>query len=238
MIRRLDGERPAFVLDTENTTYAFSVSPSGHPEHLYYGKRISLSAWRECDSLREKPEFELGNTIVYSAEYPTEMQENMCLEISSAGHGDVREPFIELVFSDGSRSTDFRYADHCIDDSVSDLTSLPSSYAEEGKAEHLCLTLRDEDIFLELHYRVYPGCDVITRSARIINKSKHTVQVERIMSAQLDLTSSGFSVTSFHGAWAREMNKSTVTLPAGKFVVESRTGCSSNRANPFFMQIF
>ena len=25
MIRRLDGERPAFVLDTENTTYAFSA---------------------------------------------------------------------------------------------------------------------------------------------------------------------------------------------------------------------
>ena len=43
------------------------------------------------------------------------------------------------------------------------------------------------------------------------------------------------SVTSFHGAWAREMNKNTATLTAGKFVIESRTGCSSNRANPFFM---
>ncbi len=235
MIRYLTGDRPAFVLETDNTSYAFSITPSGHPEHIYYGKRINLSGADECDLLREKREFEFGNSIVYSKEFPTEMPEDMCLEISSPGHGDIREPFIELVFSDGSRSTDFRYADHCIDDSVSDLTSLPSSYAEEGKAEHLCLTLRDEDIFLELHYRVYPGCDVITRSARIINKSKHTVQVERIMSAQLDLTSSGLCITSFHGAWAREMNKSTVTLPAGKFVVESRTGCSSNRANPFFM---
>ena len=235
MIRRLDGERPAFVLDTENTTYAFSVSPSGHPEHLYYGKRISLSDWRECDSLREKPEFELGNTIVYSAEYPTEMQENMCLEISSAGHGDVREPFIELVYPDGSRSTDLRFCEGTIDDSGSDLTVLPCSYAEKGSAEHLCIVLRDNDTELELHYRVYPKCDVITRSARLINKGKEPVIVERLMSAQLDLPFGGLSVTSFHGAWAREMNKSTIPINAGKYVIESRTGCSSNRTNPFFM---
>ena len=34
MIRRLEGERPAFVLDTQTTTYVLSVAPSGHVEHL------------------------------------------------------------------------------------------------------------------------------------------------------------------------------------------------------------
>ncbi len=31
------------------------------------------------------------------------------------------------------------------------------------------------------------------------------------------------------------MNRHTAALPVGKLVLESRTGCSSNRVNPFFM---
>ena len=43
MIRRLEGERPAFVLDTQTTTYVLSVAPSGHVEHLYYGAKIEIT---------------------------------------------------------------------------------------------------------------------------------------------------------------------------------------------------
>ena len=235
MIRMLSGERPAFVLDTENTTYVFSIAPSGHLEHLYYGGSIKLSAASECDAFREKREFEAGNSIVYSKEHPTVLLEDMCLEFSALGHGDVREPFVELVRKDGSRSGDFLYDSYSIDSEPSDFETLPSSYAEDGKAEHLCVTARDGELVLELHYRVYPDCDVITRSARLRNEGKETVALERLMSAQVDIPFSGVCVTSFHGAWAREMNRNTATLTAGKFVVESRAGCSSNRANPFFM---
>ena len=235
MIRKLSGKQPAFVLDTENTTYVFSISPSGHPEHLYYGKKLRIGGWQECAALREKKEFEPGNSIVYSAEFPAEIQEDMCLEISAPGHGDVREPFLELVTENGSRSSDFRFADYVTDNEDSDLTSLPSSYADKEMNEHLCIILRDGDLTLELHYRVYSECDVITRYARLRNDGSSTAEVERIMSTQLDLPFCGMSVTSFHGAWAREMNKNTVTLSAGKYVIESNTGCSSSRANPFFM---
>ncbi len=235
MIRKLSGKRTAFVLDTENTTYAFSVTPSGHLEHLYYGGKINLGSAADCEVFREKREFEAGNSIVYSKEYPTVLLEDMCLEFSAPGHGDVREPFLELVRADGSRSSDFLYSGSQADAEPSDFATLPSSYAEKGKTEHLCVTVRDGDFVLELHYRVYPDCDVITRSARLINKGKEPFVLERLMSAQVDIPFSGVCVTSFHGAWAREMNKNTALLTAGKFVVESRAGCSSNRANPFFM---
>ena len=43
MIRRLEGERPAFALETENTSYVMAVSASGHPEHLYYGARVAVN---------------------------------------------------------------------------------------------------------------------------------------------------------------------------------------------------
>lgn len=235
MIRKLNGERPAFVLDTERTTYVFALSPSGHLEHLYYGGKIGLTSAEDCEVFREKREFEVGNSIVYSKDHPTVLLEDMCLEFSTPGHGDVREPFLELVRADGSHSGDFLYESDTIDREPSDFATLPSSYAEDGRAEHLCVTARDGDLVLELHYRVYPDCDVITRSARLRNEGSAPVELERVMSAQVDIPFSGVSVTSFHGAWAREMNKNTASLTAGKFVVESRTGCSSNRANPFFM---
>ena len=235
MIRYLPGERPAFVLDTENTTYIISVSPSGHLEHLYYGGRTEIASSGDCDVFREKREFEAGNSIVYSKEHPALLLEDMCLEFSAPGHGDIREPFLDITFRDGSRSSDFLYKDHYTDNDTSYLKTLPSSYSENGETDHLCLRACDGDVTLELHYRVFPECDVITRSAVLINGSDETVVLERLMSTQIDIPFSGVCVTSFHGAWAREMNKNISSLTAGKFVVESRAGFSSNRANPFFM---
>ncbi len=235
MMKQLSGERPAFVLETDNTSYVFAVSESGHLEHLYYGGKIKLNSAAECDIFREKREFELGNSIAYSKDYPKVLLEDMCLEMSSQGHGDVREPFIEIVHGDGSRSSNFLYKNHTVDDEGLNFATLPTSYSEDGKVEHLCVTLADGDLALELHYCVFPECNVITRSARLMNNGEEAVKIERLLSTQIDIPFCGVSVTSFHGAWAREMNKNTATLTAGKFTVESRTGGSSNRANPFFM---
>lgn len=233
MIRILNGEPKTFVLDTERTSYIFAVTESGHLEHLWYGAKLAAEQPEDCAAFREKKEFEIGNGIVYSKLYPKVMLEDMCLEMSSGGHGDVREPFAELVYPDGSRSSDFLFDSFEISGEPPVYENLPLSHTD--REEHLCVTLKDGDLTLELHYRVFADCDVIARSARLINGGKDPVRVERLMSLQLDLPVSGCALTSFHGAWIREMNRSTVTLDAGKYVVESRTGSSSNRANPFVM---
>lgn len=235
MIRYLDGERPVFALETDNTSYIFSVAASGHLEHLWYGARVPLESAADVDVFREKRAFELGNVIAYSKEHPTVLLEDMCLEVSSPGHGDVREPSVELVKPDGSRSADFRYSGYEILAEKPALQTLPSSRAAAGESESLRVDLTDGDLTLSLLYTVFPACDVLTRSAVLTNNGSGAVTVLRLLSAQLDLPLCGVSVSSFHGAWAREMNRSAVTLNAGKFVVESRAGCSSSRANPFFM---
>lgn len=235
MIKKLNGEQEAFLLLTDNTAYAIGITPSGHPEHLYYGARIDAQSAGELEALRQKREFEPGNVIVYSKEHPTTILEDMCLECSGTGHGDIREPFVELVRADGVRTADFLYKSSEITDRKPALTGLPGSYSADGRVEHLCLTFTDGAITLELHYCVYPECDVITRWAKIVNRGEDIVELERLMSGQLDLPDSCWEVTAFHGAWAREMDKNTVVFPRGKYVIESRTGTSSNRANPFFM---
>ena len=235
MIKKLTGERDGFVLHTENTSYAFAVTPSGHPMHIWYGPRIDIASIDDVEVMRQKCEFEPGTSIAYSEEHKTTVLEDMCLEMSGPGHGDIREPFIELVRADGSRTTDFLYQGCEIDDNKPGSGELPGSFSPDGKYEHLCVRLRDAELILELHYCVYPECDVITRSARLINEGKEPVELERLMSVQLDLPSSGWEISSFHGTWTREMEKSSLVLSHGKYVIESRAGCSSNRANPFFM---
>ena len=235
MIRLLQGDRPAFALETKNTSYVFAVTESGHPEHLYYGGKIPLESAADCEVFREKREFELGNSIVYSKKHPKVLLEDMCLEMSSQGHGDVREPFLELVYPDGSRSSDFLYDSYKIDGEDLGFKTLPTAYYPDGNGERLCVILRDGELTLELYYRVFENCDVITRSAKLINGGDDSIELERLLSTQIAIPFSGVCVTSFHGAWAREMNKCTSAVNAGKFVIESRAGCSSNRANPFFM---
>lgn len=54
MIRKIG---QAFVLDTAHTTYAFSILPGGHPEHLYYGRTIHIEHPDDLEILVEKHVF-------------------------------------------------------------------------------------------------------------------------------------------------------------------------------------
>lgn len=242
MIRK---EKNVFELSTAHTTYVFRVTDTGHLEHLYYGRKITL-----CDSvvletsdahtelsecLWEKHSFAPGNTNVYDNEHKNFSLEDICLEMSSYGKGDIREPFIEITHEDGSFTSDFLFHECYISQGKDTFLTLPGSYDEENRVDHLCVLLRDMqyDLELELHYYVYEDCDVITRSAKLTNLGKTIAHLQRLMSLQLDFAESGYIFTSFHGEWAREMHKSSTMPSSGKLINASYTGTSSSRANPF-----
>lgn len=223
-----------FSLETEHTSYLFGIMETGHPEHYYYGRKIHF---RDAESLKEKYAFITGNTVWYDDAHKNLTLENVCLEMSSYGKGDIREPFVEVVREEGSFTSDFLYQSHKISEEKAAFRMLPGSYCEDGRVEHLCVSLRDAEdgLVLELHYYVYPECDVITRSARLVNESGKDVTVKRLMSLQLDFPSSDFVFTSFNGGWAREMKRTDIRLQTGKHVNASYAGTSSSRANPFVM---
>ena len=234
MIRQLGN---CFVLDTKNTTYAFALLPSGHLEHLYYGEHLQIECEEDAQSLMEKRLCLAGNAVAYSADYPSLGLEDVCLEMSSFGKGDIRDPLIEVTHSDGSMTCDFLYESAEIRHGKTPLETLPSSYEENDEVDELIVTLCDAGyaLKLELHYSVFEQYDVIARSSKFINDSDEEVILDRLMSAQLDFSDSNWVFSSFHGAWAREMQRHDAKVGPYRIVNESKCGCSSNRANPFVM---
>lgn len=234
MIRQLD---KVFVLDTKNTTYCFQVLETGHLEHLYYGKKIRIEEASDVRAIEEKHAFPPGNGNVYDSQFPKFALEDIRLEMSAYGKGDIREPFIEVIHRDGSYTSDFLYEKAEMYDDKKSLDTLPSAYEEAGKVSELILSLKDKqyDLTLELHYSVFEDRDVIVRSSKFINTSKGAVKLTRLMSMQLDFATSGYVFTTFNGNWAREMYRHDTLVSVGKHVNSSYAGTSSNRANPFVM---
>lgn len=226
-----------FLLETKQTTYCFQVTETGHLEHLYYGRRITVPDEESAEALTEKHVFMPGNTNAYTKENAAFSLEDIRLEMSSYGKGDIREPFVEVIHADGSSTSDFLFEEAVIAKGKEEYRTLPGSYDDSGEADHLCITLKDKQygLILELHYYVYEDCDVITRSAKLVNESSGEVKLTRLMSAQVDFDTPDYIFTTFTGAWAREMKRTDVRMLAGKHVNASYTGTSSNRANPFVM---
>ena len=226
-----------FFLQTRQTSYCFQVLPSGQLEHLYYGEKIQLSDVIELQkAISPKVTVLDGNLITYSDTYPQVGLENRCLEVSTMGKGDIKEPFVELIYSDGSTSCDFLYEEYRIEAKQA-LETLPSAYDSNNETYTLVVTLVDKkhQVQLELFYTVFVDTDVIVRSSKLRNCSEKKITVERLLSAQIDWDESPYIFTTFTGAWTREMNRQDTRCTAGITVNDSKAGTSSSRHNPFIM---
>ncbi|MFI3236653.1 MAG: alpha-galactosidase [Lachnospiraceae bacterium] len=225
-------DKSVFILNTKNTTYVFHRMENGYLEHLYYGDYVDFKG--HYDAIIPKVEFPNGSLVVYSEEYGNIALETRAQEISTRGKGDVREPMVDVTFADGNKTCDFVYQSYEIV-AKTNLQDLPSAYGEE--IESLVIYMKDVryGLILALTYSVFVESNVITRSSKLIHEGEGNIIVDRLLSMQLDLPKSSYTITSFQGAWAREMQKHTLTLDGGIFVNNSKAGISSNRNNPFMM---
>ena len=234
MILVKETDRPLFVLETAESAYAFKVMQNGQLEHLYYGRRMEIAS---SDGLTEQWAFAPGNTSVYDETNADISPEAFRYELAASGKGDLRETAVEAEYEDGLRSLDLVYADYEISEGKPELSGLPSSYGNAEELRTLCVRLKDKNGGLEarLFYTVFEKENVIARSMRLDNAGDTDIRILKAMSAQLDLDPAEYVLHSFTGAWTREMKKTDTPVKAGKLVIESVSGSSSNRANPFVM---
>lgn len=235
MIRR---EGNMFHICTKSTGYIFRIEDAQHPEHLHYGKNIQLNDDSER-ALKQKHSSLPSATINYEPSFPNLSMELLRGEISSLGKGDYGDPFIDLEFSDGSRTCDFIFACADISSVKPDIPGLPSALPPaDAKDSTLKITLKEANqrpVKLHLYYTAYEDCDIITRSAVLENTGSEPVILRKMLSSQIDFEDSDYLLTNFYGSWTNEMNKSTTPCAGKSIINETRLGFSSNRANPFVM---
>lgn len=154
----------------------------------------------------------------------------------SIGHGDYRNPSLELICADGSPTPEFVFESYSVVNGKPELNGLPYTYCEDDtEAGTLEVVLREKvsDIRVKLQYTVFENYDVITRSICLINDGESTHTVKRISSMRVDMPGQNYKILYLPGDWARE--RQLRTQPVGEYIfsVDSKRGMSSHARNPF-----
>ena len=226
-----DASSKTFNLSTSKTSYVLKVLDSNHVAHVYWGKKIKA---KNLDYVLRSKNW--GSFLTNTDNIDDFMLEMTPQEYPGYGSTDLRTPAVELQFSDGTSATDFRYESHNIYAGKNKLNNLPATYVEdENEAMTLELTLVDslKNVKLILSYSVFEEFDAITRSVKIINESNEDVNINRVLSANVDFRDSDYELLQLSGAWARERHIIRKEIRSGSQSIESRRGSSSYAQNPF-----
>ncbi len=221
-----------FKLDTASTSYVFSLTDSGHLQHIHYGRLIADG---DIPALTMKNTIGHGTSVDYSKDTPGYSLDNLLLEYSGIGKGDYRHSPTELIMPDGGFTTDFVYDSHTVSNTAyaSDC-GLPFA---TGEAQTLSIRMTDrkyKDIALVLNYTVFADCNVIARNAEL-HCGENEVIIRKFMSMMVDLPDAGYKLLTLDGSWAKETHIHERPLTCGIAVNDSTVGASSNRHNPAFM---
>lgn len=240
----------SFHLMTENTSYIIKVLPTRHVGTLYYGKRIREK--ENYDNLFQSFSIYGGIETQYDGQKAPYSLNQVCLEFSSYGKSDFREPSVHMTFEDGSRVTDVTYLDHEIQDGKESLCGMPGFFGNKDKVQTLKLKLHDQvkQVEVLLVYNVFPEANVITRRMEITNVgnvinagnmvrvdptdgSDGSIRIEKAMSMNMDFPHDRFELLSLNGHWIREKHIERQKIRKGIMTISSKRLSSSAMHNPF-----
>ncbi len=221
-----------FLINTDKLSYVLHADKTGLLFHDYFGKKIDLVDF-DVKSLSMKASVMKGTTTIYDVSKNDQLSMEMVpLEFSFPHKGDYRTTPILLKNEKYGYVFDFKYSSFEIR-KPQKLEGLPTPHDAE---EELVIILKDEkaNVDVELHYLVFEKENVIARNVVIKNEGEE-LTVLKALSYQLDMVNRDFELVTLSGGWASEMNQQIQKIVEGKYSVESITGNSSARFNPFFM---
>lgn len=220
-----------FHLRTKKTSYVLKVMETGHLSHLYWGRKLKADNLEYFFRRRGFGSFAADTDNISGFQLELIPQ-----ECPTFGATDLRSPSLEFQYEDGTSATDLRYKSYRIYEGKQRLSGLPAVYVEsEEEATSLEITLVDSLKNLEviLTYNVFENFDAITRSLKIVNNSGEKINIERVLSANVDFTTDEFDFIQLSGSWGRERHILRNPLRSGTQSIESRRGASSHAQNPF-----
>ena len=228
-----DNIKNIFTFHTRHSTYQMQVDKYGFLLHLYYGRKTQGTTeyvLTYADRGFSGNPYDVGPDRTYS-------MDALPQEFPCQGNGDFRSPAIAVKNTDGSYGCDLRYKSHEVKKGKYGIKGLPAVYADETEAETLEILLEDPVTKLQviLLYGVLPECDVITRSARIVNAGEGIIYLKKVQSACLDFVTGNYDIISFYGRHAMERNFQRRPVSHGSFKIGSRRGTSSHQYNPLMI---
>ncbi|EOU1646959.1 alpha-galactosidase [Clostridium perfringens] len=231
MIINYNENLKTFHLKTKNTSYILKMLETGHISHLYWGRKL------KADNLEYFVRRRCFGSFCADTDNISGFQlELISQECPTFGATDLRSPSLEFQYEDGTSATDLRYKSHRIYEGKQRLSGLPAVYVEsEEEATSLEITLVDslKNLEVVLTYNVFENFDAITRSLKIVNNSGEKINIERVLSANVDFTTDEFDFIQLSGSWGRERHILRNPLRSGSQAIESRRGASSHAQNPF-----
>lgn len=229
-----DKDTKVFHLRNNEISYIMKVEEDSVLNHLYFGKVIQHYSGNKTYLRRDRG---FSGNVPGNAERAYS-KDTLPQEYSSHGSMDYRLPATIIRRRNGSNLHDFRFSDYRIEAGKPELEGLPHSYVrneEESTTLIVILKDRDQEIYLELAYTIYHERSVITRSVKVLNRTRESIVLEKIASMQMDLTNSGIydEVISLPGAHLRERQIHREPIHSGIQSFESRRGASSHHMNSF-----
>ena len=220
-----------FNLSADGSTYQIKISELGYLLHVYYGAKTQ----DDCSYLIQSQDRGFSGNPA-SAPDRTFSLDTLPQEYPTCGTGDYRETCLEQLDELGRDSAVYTYCSHRIIARKPPILGLPAARGIGDDIETLEITLWDEAFKTELvlQYSVFEKANVITRNARIYNKGKSCITLERALSFCVDFNvPRQFELMTFFGRHCGERTAQRTPLTHGKFRIDSARGVSSPQYNPF-----
>jgi alpha-galactosidase len=228
MIEILDKE---ILVSTAHTSLVLSHRYAEKLVISYYGQK--LISKDEVSSLVRRYPYGQGNEASLDEKDNVGLSENeLAMDVSVMGHSDFFSPSLVLERPESATFDLVFEKAEAVKPSL-----LPDFPTPHGASEELVITLAEKlmAVQVEIHYVVFDKEDVIGKYLVVHNLGETPLAIRKAMSLTLCLVNHSDTLVSTYGTWAGELNLSEETIHPGKKVLESLSGSSSSRHNPFFM---
>ncbi len=206
------GQNVTIPIETENVATVLKTDENNRLKMVYFGK--SLSDGNEYN--------QTGDVFNFRSEGAA--SNNNAYAVAGIDNNFV-EPAIAVIHVDGNNSLDLLYDSHT------------TSKTADG-AILTTVTLKDPvyPFVVDLHYKAWKDKDVIEQWNVIRHTEKGNVILNKYASANLYLNNKDYHLTSYNGAWAKEMQPVETHLRQGMHTIESRLGTREHLlTSPNFM---
>ena len=204
---QFDAVTHVFRIDAAGSTYVLGINESGQLQTLYWGKRLAASDY-----------FGAAKAIPSGSSFDLPVSTTP-QEFVGWGGGLFVEPDLKVTFKDGNRDLVLKYVSHT------------------AEADKLSIVMKDisREVYVTLDYQADPETGILSRSARIENRTDAPFTIEQVAAGTWNLPrGTDYRLRYLTGRWAAEWNLQEQPIRPGKTVLESRRGTTGSQNNPWF----